>query len=199
MRFIKKHELAGIGFILLFIIAVSYISYLAALRRGRDEQRIRDLDTIVVLVNQFNKDFGYYPPSLGTGKIVACGENNVPPSEAKLPVKKNRYQIMSEYAEECRWGTDSPANWGDRVNTIYEGVIPQDPLIDSGRQYVYYSNGEEFQVYTSMESQVKDIYDIGLEPEGIMCGDSVCVYGKASPKTPLDNLINEYQNEGEGE
>lgn len=195
MPFFNKQEIIGILSILLLIIVVSYISYLAALGRGRDERRITDLDNLTRALQEYYKSFGTYPPSLETGKIIACVSDKEVVIPSELDELNNKYYFLLFGARECDWGTDPLADFSDSTSEAFLTNLPIDPSASKGRKYVYISNGEEFQLFTSLESQIKNNYDTGLEARNIDCGEAVCNFGKASPHTGLENVIDEYQND----
>lgn len=90
------------------------------------------------------------------------------------------------------WGTSDTNNWP------YMNVMPKDP--DSSRSYVYYSNGQSYWLYTSLERGSEDAQacnkgaacsefsaSIAGFPTAAACGNGnnqiVCNYGLSSPNT----------------
>jgi len=194
MSFFNKQELAGILTILLLIFVVSFISFQASLRRGRDEQRISDLDNLSRALQQYHNSFGTYPPSLETGKIVACKSDNPIPIPDELTEINDRYVFLLYDGRACEWGEDPLADYYGNTENFMD-YLPIDPANDKGIAYVYISNGEEYQIFTHLESQIKDKYDLGLEERNISCGTALCNYGKGSGKLILEKVVDEYQND----
>ena len=130
-----------------------------------------------------------------TGKLIACesGKEIVIPSDLKE--LNNKYYFLLLGARECEWGVDPFSDFADKSSEPFMSRLPIDPSLKGDRNYVYVSNGEEYQLFTSFESQLIDKYETNVEARNIDCGGVVCNFGKSSPHTGLEKLIDESQND----
>lgn len=100
------------------------------------------------------------------------------------------YKIIGLNAGTIDWGTSNTSNWP------YMNVLPQDP--DNSRTYVYYSTGQSYWLYASLERGSKDpqacnsgnaCTTLGTSgfPTQHACDKNgtaiICNYGVSSPNT----------------
>jgi hypothetical protein len=195
MKFFEKEELKIIAIILLVIGLVSYKNFKDALRRSRDSERKQDISRVAEAVSFYHQDFGFFPPSTQDGRIVACNKEGGP-----IEIDTQREDIsleeqLLEVFEPCEWGNDGIRDVSDPDYPPYLQTLPKDPQWERGIAYIYKSNTNRFQLYTSLESDEEDEYTENIVEFGVMCGERVCNFGKSFGNTPLDKSIEEYENE----
>lgn len=177
--------------ILAVIIAFSCPNFIVSVRRARDAQRKADVGSIYSALNEFQSDFGSFPLSKG-GKIAFCS----PVVKKEAVELSNKGSSISDFDYSvCEWGKDSISDLSDPSFLPYLKIIPQDPYYSKGRGYYYFSNGNRYQIYGSLESKAEDEYDEAIIKRNLPCGNAICNFGKAYSNTPLDISIEEYENE----
>lgn len=186
MKFFSKKEASWILVILLLIFSASLYNFKLSLRRARDAQRKADLGAITNALNNYQDDFGFYPPS-SDGKIVACQRPSV-----EKPAETDKIDLLQIYRS-CEWGKDSFRDVFDPGYPPYLKVLPVDPHKTQDVSYLYLSNGSHFQLYVSLEGE--DETQAGIRARNLFCGVKICNFGKASGVMPLDKSIEEYENE----
>lgn len=98
---------------------------------------------------------------------------------AKYPPSSSDYRIQYPDGTSLTWGTSLFGN--------YMVKLPKDPK--SGRNYIYYSTGQSYFLYASLERGNKDSNVCKSDgtrcnnvPAGVFCGGtSVCNFGVSSP------------------
>ena len=111
----------------------------------------------------------------------------------KYPSSTSSFQIIGLNNGMIAWGSSNTANWP------YMNVLPQDP--DGNRTYVYYSTGQSYWLYTSLERGMQDpqACNSGNACSSILAGGTgfpgqhvcsptnntavICNYGASSPNT----------------
>lgn len=184
MKFFSKKETRAVLTILLVIALISLPNFLVSLRRARDAQRKADLGSIHDGLIRYHDDFGVFPSSID-GKIAAC---------APYEIKKENDRITVIFSP-CQWGESSLTDLSDPSFPPYLKVLPKDPQAAKGFDYLYFSNGNRFQLYATLEGKGEDEYDPKIIARDLKCGKNICNSGRAYSKTPLDKSIEEYENE----
>lgn len=187
MKFFSKKETAWLSVILLLIVSASLYNFRLSLRRARDAERKADLGAITNALNDYQDDFGFYPPSLD-GKIVACEKPGVDIAK----IDKKQIDLIDIF-QPCEWGQDGLKDVFDPEYPPYLKVLPVDPHKTRGVSYLYLSSSSHFQLYASLEGEEET--QAGIRARDLSCGVSTCNFGKASGRTPLDKSIEEYENE----
>lgn len=196
MKKFTAEELKITGIILIVLITISLINFRNALRLGRDADRKTALGEVHNALNQYQNDFGFFPPSSPDGKIVACRKEGVDYEKGFIEsTTKNRAEFLAEIFAPCEWGKDSLADVTDPGYPSYISPLPQAPYAKKGEGFFYASNTGIFQLYGALEGKSEDEYDEGIEALGIPCGERICNFGKATGKVPLDKTLEEYENE----
>jgi hypothetical protein len=195
MKFFTKSELKLVGGVMLFLVLISVFNFQLALRRARDAQRKSDLGEIEKALQSFHRDFGYFPPSNEDGEIIACYDGKI--EELVVP-KNNAGEIdVKKYFEQftgCGWGEDGLRDVTDSEYPAYSVRLSTDPKTSDGFAYKYISNFTRYQLFAHLEGkESEDEYKKEIELRGIECGISVCNFGKAFGKTPLDVSIEDYE------
>src|SRR5689334_4021277 len=125
-----KKESTFVFVVILFLVGITLINLSSSYRKSRDNVRKDALGDIETRLGDFKKKFGFYPEASADGKIMGCdGFFN--------PFGKWIFK-------ECNWGPN-------KVNTLYLDPLPTDPYADKGWAFAYFSNGEAFQIYASLE------------------------------------------------
>ena len=148
------------------------IDPLGQIQKANDARRKSDLEQLQRTLEVYYNDNGIYPPNSSSGNYGTspfCTGNN--------------YRILPTTSTCYEWGT---------VWTAYNTTLPKDPK--SSRNYVYYSTGQSYWLYASLERGSKDSQvcnpDNNTEtddactnaPADATCG-SVCNFGVSSPNT----------------
>lgn len=195
LKSFTKKEI-GTTLILLIVISVFLILNLkVSLRRSRDAQRQADINAISDALGKYQKDFGFFPPSTGDGKILGCKNDNFGPipDVIKESEKKDYFFNM---LKGCEWGKDSLSDVNDSGYESYLKTIPVDPKGSQGYSYLYISDTYLFQLYAYLEGEDgENEYRRGIVDRGLKCGINECNFGKAYGETPLEISLQEYENE----
>jgi len=195
MKGFTKTEIKAIAVILSALFLAVGLNMRLALRRARDAQRRSDLGAISNALHSFFEDFGFFPPADGE-LIRACKADNF---EEKLAEAKAydlfNWQVFFEGLRGCVWGEDSLTDLGFFDEPVdYLKNIPRDPRISRGLTYIYFSNGNRFQLYASLEGgNTEEGYSEGIVGRNLSCGDGICSFGKTYSYTPLDMSIEQYE------
>ncbi len=184
MKFFTKKELLSVLLIFSGIILISLNNFRISLRRARDVQRKNDLRIVADGLVKYASDFASFPVSQ-EGKIVACRG-----PETKIDKKGNISGLVF-----CEWGKDSLRDIFDPDYPAYIEVLPKDPLSEKGYQYLYFSDGERFQIYASLEGTDEAEYDSKIVARNLKCGVGICNFGLSYGSVPLDKSLEEYKNE----
>ncbi len=188
MKFFSKEETVVVALILGAIVLASFFNFRTSLRRARDAQRKDDLGSISNALEKYRDDFGAFPLASSNGKILACLR-----AGDKITYDNQGRPQVALIA--CEWGKDSLRDLLDPNFPAYLNVLPADPQTSMGLTYIYFSNGKRYQIYASLEGKDEDEYDPKIIARRIACGKSICNFGRAFGKTPLDKSIEEYENE----
>ena len=124
----KKSELIFVLSVLLVILGISQLQLRVGQMKARDAQRKADVELVVRALNNFYQVYESFPPA-SAGQIVMCGD-------------------VLDLA--CQWGKDALR---DTKGVVYLRQLPQDPLFEQGRQYVYEvsPDGQQFRIYIALE------------------------------------------------
>lgn len=196
MKFFSKNEFLGIALIFLVVFIVTYQNMIIALARARDTQRRDDLGSISNALNQFQEEFGFFPPS-ENGKIKACRGENYDEVVARLEnLPEFDREVFFEGLRACEWGYDPlPDSQGEREKPYMER-LPQDPQANLGLSYLYLSNTNRFQIYSYLEEgEGAEGFNEGIVARTLSCGNEICSFGRSYGETPLDKSIEEYEEE----
>lgn len=134
------------------LAGIGYGSYINSLKKGRDGQRKSDLGQVQKALEAYVSDYQVYPSCSSSGQIVACGVDG---------------------GDACVWGESFSRNVGG-VGTdskIYMGSLPSDP--SSGVNYIYVSDGSEYQLLSVLENAQDADYD---DSYTVSCGSESCKY-----------------------
>lgn len=184
MKFFNRQEITIIVFVLAVISVLSYFNIRVAQRRARDFQRRDDVNRVAQFLFEFHEEHGAYPPASHEGKIIACGE--AVGKEIDIGSGGSLFERLKTNFSPCEWG------WDSFFNT--EHKVPSDPANSQGVAYRYIATPDHFQILTSLEGRDEDEFNAAIERRNILCGGHVCNLGKASPNTPLDISLEEYEN-----
>jgi hypothetical protein len=89
----------------------------------------------------------------------------------------------------CEWGKDA---FVDLITgKVYTSILPRDPDYQKGAKYLYFSDGNRYQIYGSMEGMDEAEVDPKIIARGLVCGNRICNMGR-SYNVPTDISIGEY-------
>jgi type II secretory pathway pseudopilin PulG len=182
MKPFSKPEIISLGLIFLILVVISVPNFIVSLRRARDQVRRDDLGALVHVLDLYNSDLGEYPPASSDGRIMDCEK----PGDKPVKNKEGRWVIN---AIPCDWGKDAFLNL---INgKVYMQIFPQDPQSKEGVKYLYFTDGDRYQIYAAMEGRDEAEIDPKIIARNLMCGTKVCNVGR-SYAVPIDISIEEY-------
>jgi len=187
MKPFTKIELISLGLIFLVLVGVSAPNFAASIKRARDQVRRDDMAAIQGAMASYLNDFGSLPGSSPDGKIMACKK-----PDSKIEVDAKGRLVVDLIP--CEWGHDSIVDLTPGSSKVYLDKIPLDPDTKKGVNYVYFSDGKRYQVFTSFEVKSQAEYNPKIEARNINCGARICNVGR-SYNCPIDKSIEEYAKE----
>ncbi len=187
MKPFTKSELIGLFLISLVLIAVSAPNFVASIRRARDQVRRDDMGAIQTGLSEYINDFGSFPVGSPNGRIMACKD----PGD-KVEVDAKGRLIVNLIP--CEWGRDSILDLTPDSRKVYLDKIPGDPDTKKGVNYVYFSDGKRYQIFSSFEVEGQAEIDPRITARNISCGERICNVGR-SYGSPIDKSIEEYVQE----
>lgn len=166
----KKSEITFVGIVLTIIFVATWFNLARAEILGRDMQRKGDLKNIASALSKLRQDGSNFPQAVD-GKILAC-----PPQENTRP---------------CEWGQDPL----ESSTSAYLNPLPEDPLSPKGVEYLYLSNGRDFQLFASLERRDDVEFKPKIDARGLRCGNKICNFGIASSNDlKLEEDLSTYGN-----
>jgi hypothetical protein len=130
----------------------------------------------------YYSDFKLFPLSSPNGRIMDC----LKPGDK--PVKNDK-GIWMVSPIPCEWGKDALTDLV--TGKVYMSVLPADPDYQKGAEYLYFSDGNRYQIFAAMEGMDEAEIDSKIIARGLMCGSRVCNIGRAY-NVPIDISIEEY-------
>ena len=182
IRFFTKLQIRALLIILVLIILANLAGFRASFQRERNIQRVLDLGALQVGLAKYKGEFGFYPASSSDGKIVACWgpytdyEKDNDGKRTETAFRKNKLINLAD----CEWGKDALLDVMDINYPAYLSVIPADPQADKGMSYLYYSNGEDYQLFASFENKEPGEYSSEIAKRKLNCGKRYCNFGRTS-------------------
>jgi hypothetical protein len=184
MKRFTKSEIISIVIIFTVLIAVSIPNFIISLRRARDQVRRDDMGVMVYAFGQYQSDNETFPKSSPDGRIINCL------SPGDKPVKNKLGNWVLNLIP-CEWGVDA---FSDLITgRVYRAILPRDPDYQKGAKYLYFSDGERYQIYAAMEGADEAEVDPKIIARNLMCGSRVCNIGRFY-NVPIDISIEEYNN-----
>lgn len=188
MKPFTKSEILGLVVIFLVLIAISVPNFVLSLRRARDQIRRDDLGALVAALIDYDFSFNELPPASTDGKIMDC----IKPGTSVTVDKKGRL-VVNLIA--CEWGKDSLVDLTPGSKVVFMPLLPRDPDFKQGVTYLYFSDGQRFQLLASLEGGKDEAdYNADVVKRNIMCGTRVCNMGRAYG-VPLNISIEEYDRQ----
>lgn len=182
MKPFTKSEVISLIIIFAVLIAVSIPNFVASLRRARDQVRRDDMGALVHALDEYIADFKVLPSASPDGRIMDCLK------QGDKPVKNKKGIWVIDFIA-CDWGKDA---FIDLIaGKVYMPILPGDPDYQKGAKYLYFSDGNRYQIYASMEDVGEAEIDPKIVARGMMCGSRVCNVGR-SYNVPTDISIEEY-------
>lgn len=118
-------ELLIVMIIVAILAGMGLVAFGTAQLKARDNRRKQDLSSIVKALETFYNDFGRYPNSSSSGRIMGCTNGTT----------------------SCTWG--SP--WQTTNGTLYMNQLPKDPVGNYG--YFYQTSGTGYYLFAFLENE----------------------------------------------
>ncbi|MGA2910621.1 MAG: type II secretion system protein [Candidatus Microgenomates bacterium] len=183
MKKFTRIELISLSVIFLILIAVAVPNFILSLRRARDQTRRDDMGALNHAFDEYLADNNSgLPLASPDGRIIDCLPSGVNPV-------KNKLGSWTYTPIACNWGKDAFANLV--TGRIYMSTLPQDPDSKKGVNYLYFSDGNRYQIYASMEGSDEPEVDPKIIALGLKCGNRICNVGR-SYNVPIDMSIQAY-------
>ncbi len=182
MKSFTKREATSLVIIFVVLIAVSIPNFIVSLRRARDQTRRDDMGLLVHDLDGYVADNRSFPLASPDGRIVDCLE------PGDKPVKSDK-GIWVVNPIPCEWGKDALTDL--LTGKVYLSVLPRDPDYQKGASYLYFSDGNRYQIYATMEGMDEPEVDPKIITMNLMCGTRVCNVGR-SYNVPTNISIEEY-------
>lgn len=155
----SKKESLFVATVVVCLIGATLVNLSASYRKSRDNDRKNSLGDIERRLGDFKKAIGYFPAASAEGNIIGCDG---------FTDKDGGWHF-----KECNWGEN-------KLNSYVFDPLPHDPYSDQGRRFVYFSNGESFQLYAALEGTYEDEYNSQILKRSISCGDTLCNAGRTN-------------------
>ena len=170
-----------------FIVVLTLLNFSASAMRERNENRSKNLDSIVEAMKKFHKTYGFYPKSSPDHKIIACAGE-------KTLIRRGTQDFINPVP--CEWETDQfSEDITDPGLAPLLTIIPTDPDSANGVRYHYISDGKNYQIYAAYEGKPKLDFNEKVRKLGLTCGTKICNGGKAnSEEISLDQPIDTSNN-----
>lgn len=188
MKLFKKEEIIWVILTFILLFAISFPNFAISLRRARDATRKNDLGGMSAGLEEYFADFGTFPMSSGDGRIISC----LKPGATPIVDKKGK---LTADLVPCEGGKDGLSDLTPGKSKTYIKVIPVDPNNSKGVRYMYFSNGNRYQVFTSLESSDEPEFDSAVLARNIQCGTTKCNMGKAYTDGPVNISIEEWERQ----
>jgi hypothetical protein len=185
MKPFSKSETVSLVVIFLILVVVSVPNFIVSLRRARDQVRRDDQGALVQALDEYLADFGELPLSSPDGRIMDCEKPGDKPF-------KNKLGMWVINAIPCDWGKDKLINL---INgKVYMSILPRDPDYKKGATYLYFSDGQRYQIYAAMEGADEAEVDPKIIALGLACGSRTCNVGRFY-SVPINVSIEEYDKQ----
>lgn len=183
MKPFSKSEIISLIIIFSILIAISVPNFIVSLRRARDQVRRNDMGALVHALAEYNADFRIFPSASPDNLIVDC----LKPGDKAVKDSKGLWRADMI---PCRWGKDA---FTDLItnNKVYISILPRDPDYQKGATYLYFSDGDRYQIYAAMEGMDEAEIDQKIIARNLKCGSRVCNVGR-SYNVPTDISIDDY-------
>jgi hypothetical protein len=182
MKPFTKSEKISLVIIFAVLIVVSIPNFIISLRRARDQVRRDDMGVLVHALDAYVADNRSLPLASSDGLIMDC----LKPGDK--PVKNSKGIWVINFIP-CEWGKDALTDL--ITGKVYMPILPRDPDYQKGSNYIYFSDGNRYQIYATMEGMDEAEVDPKIIALNLMCGGRVCNVGRAY-NVPTDISIEEY-------
>jgi hypothetical protein len=136
-------------------------------------------------LSQYLADFETLPPSSPDGRIMNCLKSGDAPY-------KNAKGLWTFDPIPCEWGKDSFKNL--ITGRVYLANLPGDPDYEKGAKYLYFSDGDRYQIFAAMTVKNQAEIDPKIIARNLPCGNKICNIGR-SYNVPIDISIEEYNKQ----
>ncbi len=141
------------------------------------------MGALVHALAEYSADFRIFPAASSDNLIMDCLKSgDKPVKDVKGMWKVNLIP--------CRWGKDA---FTDLITNdkVYIAILPRDPDYQKGATYLYFSDGDRYQIYAAMEGMDEAEIDQKIIDRNLKCGSRVCNVGR-SYNVPTDVSIDDY-------
>lgn len=152
-----RTETVFVGTVLLITWTFAFFNFQGAEVKARDIQRKNDLKHVAAALNDYRNDVRGHSRS-ADGKILACGD---------------------VFESVCLWGQNAIVD-PQNPEKAYIDPLPQDPSAGDGHDYIYLSDGRNFQLYASLERKNDSEYNESIVKRSLLCGKKICNFGVGS-------------------
>lgn len=172
MKPFTKSELTAVLVIFFVLILISVPNFILSLRRARDQVRRDDMGAMEKALSEYQRDFGVFPANSPDGKLLACKK-----PEDKVTVDAKGRLIVNLIP--CEWGRDKWRDLTPGSSKVYMSTMPADPDTGKGARYLYFSDGDRYQMYVTFEGKDEAEYDKKIVARNLNCGSRTCNVGRA--------------------
>lgn len=188
MKPFTKPEIIALILIFAVLVTISVPNFTLSIRRARDQVRRDDLGALVHALDEYIADFQELPQASSDGRIMGCKK-----PEDKVTIDKKGRLVVNLIP--CNWGKDALVDLTPGSQRVFMEVIPGDPQYNKGISYMYFSDGQRYQVLAYMEGGKDEAdYDSHIVARNIMCGTNICNVGRAY-NVPINISIEQYDKE----
>jgi type II secretory pathway pseudopilin PulG len=183
MKPFSKSEIISLAVIFIVLIAVSIPNFIISLRRARDQERRDEFGILMKSLDVFVTDTRTFPLSSSDARILDC----LKPGDKPV---KNSKGLWVVNPIPCEWGKDALTDL--ITGKVYMPILPRDPDYQKGGSYLYFSDGDRYQIYAAMEGMDEPEIDPKIIALGLKCGVRICNIGR-SVGVPTDISIEAYK------
>jgi type II secretory pathway pseudopilin PulG len=183
MKKFTKPETLSLVVIFLVLLAVALPNFATSLKLARDQVRRDDMGALEHAMDQYIAEFNNgLPGATPDGRIIDC----LKPGDKPV---KNTSGSWSYTPIPCNWGKDAFTNL--ITGEVYISRLPEDPDSQKGVNYLYFTDGNRYQIYAAMEDKNEPEVDPKIIARNLSCGTRICNIGR-SYNVPSDISIQAY-------
>lgn len=182
MKSFSRSEIISLAVIFFILVAVSIPNFVISLRRARDQERRDEMGVMMQVLDAYKVDNRSFPLGSPDGRILDC----LKPGDKPV---KNSEGLWIVNPIPCEWGVDALSDL--ITGKVYLPILPRDPDYQKGAKYLYFSDGDRYQIYAAMEGVDEAEIDPKIMARGLKCGEKICNVGR-SYDVPINISIEEY-------
>jgi len=182
MKPFSKTETVWLVVIFTVLVTISIPNFIVSIKRAKDQMRRDAMGALSTALSGYHADFEAFPLASPDGRIMDCEKPGDKPF-----LDKNKKWIFNFVP--CDWGRDSFSNL--ITGNPYISILPADSDYQKGVKYLYFSDGNRYQIYAAMEVADEAEIDPKIIARKLDCGGRTCNIGR-SVNVPIDISIEEY-------